>query len=54
MSDHAVFILSAYLVALVILGGLTVTSLGARNRIRRDLADRGLDRRPPRGADTRL
>lgn len=44
MSNHAVFVLSAYLVALVILGGLLVTSLAARNRVRRELAARGLER----------
>ena len=42
MSNHAVFILSAYLAALVILGGLTIASLSARNRVRRELAARGL------------
>jgi heme exporter protein CcmD len=44
MSDHAVFILSAYLVVLVVLGGLTVASLSGRNKVRRELAARGLER----------
>ena len=42
MSNHAVFILSAYLAGLVILGGLTIASLSARNKVRRELAARGL------------
>ena len=45
MSSHGVFILSAYLVVLVVLGGLTIASLSARNKARRDLAARGLDRK---------
>ncbi|MGQ0585566.1 MAG: heme exporter protein CcmD [Reyranella sp.] len=45
MSTHAVYVMSAYLVALVILGGLLVSSLAARNRVRRELAARGLDRK---------
>ena len=45
MSNHAVFILSAYLAGLVILGGLTIASLSARSRVRRELAQRGLERR---------
>jgi len=44
MSDHAVFILSAYLVVLVVLGGLTIASLSGRNKVRRELAARGLER----------
>ena len=44
MSNHAVFILSAYLAGLVILGGLTIASLSARNKVRRELAARGLER----------
>jgi heme exporter protein CcmD len=44
MSNHAVFILSAYLVVLVVLGGLTIASLSARNKARRELSARGLDR----------
>ena len=45
MSDHAVCILSAYLAALIVLGGLTIASLSARNKARRELAARGLDRK---------
>jgi heme exporter protein CcmD len=45
MSDHAAFILSAYLACLVILGGLTIASLSARNKARRELAARGLERK---------
>ena len=45
MSNHALFVLAAYLVALVVLGGLTIASLGARNKARRALEARGLDRR---------
>ena len=45
MNSYAVFILSAYLCVLVILGGLTIASLGARRRVRKELAERGLDRR---------
>ena len=44
MSTYAVFILSAYLVVLVVLGGITIASLSARNKVRRELAERGLDR----------
>ena len=45
MSNHAVYVMSAYLVALVILGGLVIASLAARSRVRRELAARGLERR---------
>ncbi|WP_425068700.1 heme exporter protein CcmD [Reyranella sp.] len=45
MSNHAVYILGAYLAAAVILGGLVIASLGARRRVRRELAARGLERR---------
>ena len=45
MSNHAVYVMSAYLVALVILGGLVISSLAARRRVRRELASRGLDRK---------
>ncbi len=44
MSNHAVYVMSAYLVALVILGGLVISSLAARSRVRRELSARGLDR----------
>lgn len=45
MSAHAVYVLSAYLVALVILGGLLISSLATRRRVRRELVARGLDRK---------
>ncbi|TAJ35654.1 MAG: heme exporter protein CcmD [Reyranella sp.] len=45
MSNHAVYVMSAYLVALVILGGLLISSLAARQRVRRELSARGLDRK---------
>jgi heme exporter protein CcmD len=45
MSSYSVFILSAYLVVLVVLGGLTIASLSARSKARRELAARGLDRK---------
>ena len=45
MSNHAVFVMSAYLVTLVILGGLLISSLAARRRVRRELAARGLERK---------
>ena len=45
MNSYGVFILSAYLAVLVILGGLTIASLSARSKVRRELAARGLDRR---------
>ena len=45
MSNHAVFVLSSYLVAVVILGGLLISSLATRRRMRRELAARGLDRK---------
>jgi heme exporter protein CcmD len=44
MSDHVAFILAAYLAALVVLGGLTISSLSARNKTQRELEVRGLDR----------
>ncbi len=53
MSDHAVFILSAYLVVLVVLGGLTIASLSGRNKVRRELAARGLERKSARAAGVR-
>jgi heme exporter protein CcmD len=42
--SHAVFIWSAYAVALVCLGGLVIASVAARRRARRELAARGLER----------
>jgi heme exporter protein CcmD len=43
--SHAPFIVAAYVVALVGLGGLLVASLVARARVKRELSLRGLDRR---------
>ena len=45
MTRYAVFIISAYLAVFVILGGLTIASLRARNKTRRALAERRLERR---------
>ena len=45
MSNHAAYILGAYLAAAVILGGLVIDSIGARKRVRRELAARGLEKR---------
>ena len=45
MSNHAAYIFGSYLVAAVILGGLVIASLGARKRVRRELAARGLEKR---------
>jgi heme exporter protein CcmD len=45
MSSYAVFIISAYLAVFMILGGLTMASLRARNKMRHALAERGLERR---------
>jgi len=45
MNRYAVFIISAYLAVFMILGGLTIASLRARNKTRRALAERGLERR---------
>jgi len=45
MSSYGVFILSAYLAALVVLGGLVIASLNARSKVRRELAARGLERK---------
>jgi len=45
MSNHAVFILAAYLAGFTVLGALTIASLSARNKVRRELEARGLERR---------
>jgi heme exporter protein C len=45
MSNHAAYILASWLVAAVILGGLVIASLGARRKVRRELAARGLEKR---------
>ena len=45
MSNHAVDILASWLAAAFILGGLVIASLGARRKVRRELAARGLEKR---------
>jgi heme exporter protein CcmD len=45
MSSYGVFITSAYLTVFMILGGLTMASLRARNKTRLALTERGLERR---------
>lgn len=45
MSSHATYILGAWLAAAFILGGLVIASLGARRKVRRELAARGLEKR---------
>ena len=45
MSNHAVYILASWLAAAVSLGGLVIASLGARRKVRRELAARGLEKR---------
>ncbi|MDO8975054.1 heme exporter protein CcmD [Reyranella sp.] len=45
MSSHAAYILASWLVSAFILGGLVIASLGARRKVRRDLAARGLEKR---------
>jgi heme exporter protein CcmD len=45
MIDHAAFIWTAYAVALFGLGGLVVASLLARRKVKRELDERGLERR---------
>jgi heme exporter protein CcmD len=42
---HAAFVWGAYGVALVVLAGLVVLSVLARRRVRRELGERGLERR---------
>jgi len=43
--SHAPFIVGAYLVAFVALAGLVIVSLADRRRVRRDIAERGLERK---------
>jgi len=43
--SHASFIVGAYLVAFVGLAGLVLFSLLDRRKVRRDIAERGLERR---------
>ena len=44
MIGQAVFIWSSYAVAVVALAGLVISSLVDRRRVRRDIAERGLER----------
>ncbi|MFI4999406.1 MAG: heme exporter protein CcmD [Reyranellales bacterium] len=44
MSNHAPFIFAAYAVALLGLGGLLLASLAARRKVRREIAERGLEK----------
>jgi heme exporter protein CcmD len=43
--NYAAFIWSAYGATALALGGLVLASLAARRRVRRELAERGLERR---------
>ena len=43
--SYAVFIWSAYGATVVALGGLVLTSIVARRNVRRELAERGLERK---------
>ena len=43
--SHASFIVGAYLVAFVGLAGLVLFSLLDRRKVRRDIAERGLERK---------
>ncbi len=45
MSNHAAYILASWLATALILGGLVIASLGARRKVRRELAARGLEKR---------
>ena len=45
MGGYAAYIWPAYAAALIALGGVTVLSLLSRARVRRELRQRGLDRR---------
>lgn len=45
MGGYGAFIWGAYGAAIVVLGGLVLVSLGQRRRVRRALAERGLERR---------
>lgn len=45
MTNHAVFIWAAYAVALIALGGLVLATIVARRQVRRELAERGLERK---------
>ena len=43
--SHAPFIVGSYVVALLGFGGLLVVSLLAHRRVRRDIVERGLERK---------
>jgi heme exporter protein CcmD len=43
--SHTTFIVAAYVVAAVALGGLLLASLAARRKVRREIAERGLERK---------
>lgn len=45
MGGYAAYVWPAYAAALIALGGVTLMSLFARARVRRELRARGLDRR---------
>jgi heme exporter protein CcmD len=45
MSNYAVFIWSAYGATALALGGLVLASLAARRNVRRELSERGLERK---------
>jgi heme exporter protein CcmD len=44
MSGHGPFIVAAYIIAVVALGGLWLASVVDRRKVRRDIAARGLER----------
>ena len=48
MGGYAAYVWPAYAAALIALGGVTLLSLVARARVRRELRERGLDRRGTR------
>ena len=43
--NHTPFIVAAYVVAFVALAGLVVVSLVDRRKVRREIAERGLERK---------
>ena len=43
--NHAPFIIAAYIVAFVALAGLVLFSLIDRRKVRREIAERGLERK---------
>ena len=43
--SHVSFIAAAYAVAFVALAGLVIASLADRRRVRREIAERGLERK---------